>query len=662
MGDGQEGVIEEMEGAMRGFGRSDSGGNRGGTWARWRGVFRAFVQAVLISVFWAPAKGHVVPPENFHPVAESYRRICFVLNLNPVPWDLVRSDLEGVAEGFEEVDGKRAAEIREKVGEALAELGAEIEPEERRRVARGLFEVSTRAVADLLVAELERSEKSLHRYREARAALGVARQLWASFAHEVKYADPIGFRRIGEAWLEMSSSLGSPGFLNDRAIPPDGERFKVGMATIRDYLVANFGREYEFWQGRRLAPIPWASGTFDRSRAILPKLPPGSEVNKQLPRPRQILNMAERGVDEGETVLIALGDMAFDSSYIFGEPARSLLISCNTCHNKSITNPKFRIPGLSARAGGLDVTNSFFAPHANNGHFDPLDIPDLRGIRFTAPYGRNGRFDSLREFVRNVIVNEFNGPEPDPLLMDGIIAYMLEFDFLPNPHLRGDGRLAESAPESARRGEEIFHRPFAGMNGRSCASCHIPSANFIDHRRHDLGVVSGSSPFSRDGALDTPTLLGIKHTAPYFHDGSQPTIRGVSDWFNERFGLGLTERELGDLTSYVETVGDGIEPFEDTWHTLERELEEFGFFLSAYEYLKQVGNWELIEMTVRTIAQEIHAHKWDLQEREYMPILNLMADLMEDAGEAQDAGDYETVDHLVAEYRAIYSEYAEILH
>ena len=662
MRDGREGVTEKMEGASRGFGRTHLGGDQRGNCALWRGVFRAVVYTVLIIVFWAPVRGHVVPPENYHPVVESYRRICFVLNLNPVPWDLVRSDMERVARGFEEVDEERAEEIREKVGVALAELGDEIEAEERKRVARGLFEVSTRAVADLLVAELKRSEESLHRYREARAALGVARQLWASFAHEVKYTDPIGFRRIGEAWLEMSSSLGSPGFLNDRAIPPDGERFKAGMTTIRDYLGANFGGAYEFWRGRRLAPIPWASRTLDSSRAIPPKLPPGSEVNKQLPRPRQILNMAERGVDEGETVLIALGDMAFDSPYIFGEPARSLQISCNTCHNKSITNPKFAIPGLSARAGGLDVTNSFFAPHANNGHFDPLDIPDLRGIRFTAPYGRNGRFDSLREFVRNVIVNEFNGPEPAPLLMDGMIAYMLEFDFLANPHLKRDGSLAESALESAKRGEEIFHRPFAGMNGRSCASCHIPSANFIDHRRHDLGVVAGSSPFSRDGALDTPTLLGIKHTDPYFHDGSQPTVRGVSDWFNERFGLGLTERELGDLTSYVETVGDGSEPYEDTSHTLEMELEEFGFFLSAYEYLKRTGNWGLIDMTVRTIAQEIHAHKWDLQVREYMPILNLMAELMEDAGEAQVAGDYDTVDHLVAEYRAIYSEYAEVLH
>ena len=73
-----------MEGVSRGFRGSRAGGDLGGTRARWRWLFRAVFSAVLIGVFWAPARGHVVPPEDYHPVAESYRRICFVLNLNPV--------------------------------------------------------------------------------------------------------------------------------------------------------------------------------------------------------------------------------------------------------------------------------------------------------------------------------------------------------------------------------------------------------------------------------------------------------------------------------------------------------------------------------------------------------------------------------------------------
>ena len=113
-----------------------------------------------------------------------------------------------------------------------------------------------------------------------------------------------------------------------------------------------------------------------------------------------------------------LGDMLFDSPYIFGEPARSLQISCNTCPNKGVTNPNFFIPGISTAHGGLDVSSNFFRPASNNAIADPVDIPDLRGIRFTAPYGRNGRTMSLREFTRNVIVGEFNGAEPTPVMLD----------------------------------------------------------------------------------------------------------------------------------------------------------------------------------------------------------------------------------------------------
>jgi cytochrome c peroxidase len=444
-------------------------------------------------------------------------------------------------------------------------------------------------------------------------------------------------------------------------VQTDYSAFGDAAASVRAYVLKNFGASFQPLERGGLRPLPVGSPTFDPNAPIPVKLPPGSDTNKQLPRPRQVLNMASRGVDEGDTTLIALGDMAFDSSYIFGEPARSLQISCNTCHNKSITNPGFVVPGISKRPGGMDVSNSFFARHANNGHFDPLDIPDLRGIRFTAPYGRNGRFDSLREFVRNVIVNEFNGAEPDPTLLDGIIAYMIEFDFLPNPSIDADGSLSDAASDEARRGEAIFHRKFSGMGDRSCASCHQPSSNFLDHRRHDIGTVAGTGPASRDRAMDTPTLLSAAYTQPYFHDGSQPTLEAVNMWFNQQFSLGLNPAEIADLTAYVETVGSGVEAYEDTLYTLDAELEEFSFFLSAYEYLRQIEKPNLIAITFQTVAQEIHAHKWDLQNPEHLPTLNRLAELMESAYMSVNAGEVGKTDRLVAEYRKIYEENAHLL-
>ncbi|MCH7595851.1 MAG: c-type cytochrome, partial [Planctomycetes bacterium] len=213
----------------------------------------------------------------------------------------------------------------------------------------------------------------------------------------------------------------------------------------------------------------------------------------------------------------------------------------------------------------------------------------------------------------------------------------------------------------ARRGEEIFHRPFEQMGGMSCATCHVPSANFIDHKRHDLGTVRGSEDRSRDGALDTPTLLGIKYTPPYFHDGSQPTLRAVSAWFNGNYNLRLSEQELSDLTAYLETVGDGVDAYEDTQFTLEAEMEEFSFFMSAYEFLVERNKPEVMAMTFQTIAFEIRAHKWDLQDWTHMPVLERMADLMDKAYEANKRGDMETVEGKVREYRRLYAANVENL-
>jgi cytochrome c peroxidase len=613
-------------------------------------------------------QAHLVPPEPFHPIAESYRRMNFMLDLNPVAWKDVASDAGTIMEGLDRVAPEAGAAYDPELKALLAPaLGggegpvAPLDPEERKATARALHELCTVAVAETLIAELKAAESHLDSYTDASRALNEARQLWAAFEHEVRATDRDAFMEIGQTWLELSSAVGAPGVLGSGKVSADPESFKEGASKIIAYVEKNFGDGYSVVEGRPFAPLPVRSASFSPQATIPIKLPPGHNLNKQLPRPRQILNMATRGVDESETPLIAIGDMAFDSPYIFGEPARSLLISCNTCHNKSITNPQFAIPGLSTKAGGMDVSNSFFAPHANNGHFDPLDIPDLRGIRFTAPYGRNGRFSSLREFVRNVIVNEFNGPEPDPTTLDAMIAYMNEFDFLPNPALNADGTLSEEADAAARRGEEIFRRPFTGMGNRSCATCHVPSSNFVDHLQHDIGSAQGAEAASRDRSLDTPTLLSAKYTAPYFHDGRFPTLRAVNEWFNAEFELGLNESELDDLTAYVETVGDGVEAYEDTLYTLEAEMEEFSFFLSGYDFLKARDKDDLIQTTFQTVAEEIRAHKWDAQHDEMLDVLDRMAELMDEAYAASVMGDLETADAKVAEYLGLYEQHKDEL-
>ncbi len=616
-----------------------------------------------------PARGHVVPPEKLHPAAESYRRAAFLMNLNPVVWGQVWGDMQIIAKSIERVDPEAGKKFREEI--QAARKIAEPAPQDgenpdwvsaRENGRRAVFTSTTRSVSGLIVRLIERITPGSGR-RTVEGNLREARKVARAFADTLPYLDPQAWRGMQVSWLEASTRLGTPGVLKVGARAMDVEGIRAALSPIVEYMTRNFSN-FTAGPERRLAPRPLASPSYDKQAKIPVRLPPGANINKQLPRPRQILGMAERGVDERETTMIALGDMAFDSPRILGEPAKSLGISCNTCHNKGVTNPRFFIPGISSRAGGVDVSNSFFAGHANNGVFDPVDIPDLRGIRFTAPFTRNGRFPTLREFTRNAIVNEFNGPEPDPMILDAMIAYMNEFEFLPNPLLNKDGTLnGKRASPAALWGEKIFRRPFPQMmGGKSCASCHIPSALFIDHKQHNIGSVKGGyHKHSHDGALDTPTLLSAKFTAPYFHDGSLPTLRAVNEWFNRKFRLDLSRKELADLTAYVEAVSDGVEAREDSVFTLKPEMEEFQFFLSTYDFLKQRKKKELITILLRTVADEVQAHKWDVQQKEMLPTLNRMEGLLREALAAHQAGKIDETEAKLAAYHGMYEENVEQL-
>ena len=276
---------------------------------------------------------HIIPPEDLHPVAEAYRRATFVLNLNPVVWEQVETDVTAIADHWRNINPDAAEEFKaaaEKImARATGEAGA-AEPLARREAAAAVFTLLTRAVNDIGQAKLDLARQDLGSREPVRLELRQAHGVFMSFDDVLRATDPDGFRDLGQRWLELTSALGTPGLLGEGGVPFDRQRFDRAAADIAAYAQANFGAAFEPMPGRALAPWPARSPTFDASAVLPAKLPPGSNINKQLPRPRQVLNMASRGVDERDTVLIALGDMAFDSAFILGDPARSVGISCNT--------------------------------------------------------------------------------------------------------------------------------------------------------------------------------------------------------------------------------------------------------------------------------------------------------------------------------------------
>jgi Di-haem cytochrome c peroxidase len=318
-------------------------------------------------------------------------------------------------------------------------------------------------------------------------------------------------------------------------------------------------------------------------------LPIGSELDDDaIINPREVFH--SESLRGHRSYLSNLGNLAFNSAYVLGDAARTAHISCGTCHVNGASNPKLFIPGLSTHSGTFDTTGSLFNPLADNGVLDPAAIPSLRGARLLAPYGHDGRTASLRDFVRNVIVNEFAGPAPSPQILDAIVVYIEDIDLLPNPNLDDAGHLTANATAAQRRGEALFVRPFPHDPSMSCAGCHMPSALFVDHRQHDVG--SG-------GVYKTPTLLNADFNAPYFHDGRFGNFGQVIDHFNRLFDLGLSARDRADLGFYLAAVGDGVRP--DYHLTGTNVLADIDGFASVLDFAISRHNTEVVTLAVHSV-------------------------------------------------------------
>lgn len=339
-----------------------------------------------------------------------------------------------------------------------------------------------------------------------------------------------------------------------------------------------------------LPPRDGASFPLSGDETVLPQ---GTDLNEEaLARPREVFHSEVIG--GAKSYLVKLGDLAFNSPSILGGAARKASVSCGTCHVNGAGNPRLFVPGHSTRPGNFDTTGALFNPKAHNAVLDPVRIPSLRGARDLAPYGNDGRFASLRDFVRNVVVNEFAGPEPAPALLDAMVAYIQDIDFLRNAILGPGGRLTSRASDAQRRGETLFFKPFPHQPEMSCAACHIPSAAFVDHRQHDVGT---------GGFFKTPTLLNADFNGPYFHDGRFDRYDQVIDHFDRVFELGLSAQDKSDLVAYLSAVGDGERPYERDGAAA--QMKEINDFASVLVTAIPAHDTAVVSLAVATVGAEL---------------------------------------------------------
>ena len=304
--------------------------------------------------------------------------------------------------------------------------------------------------------------------------------------------------------------------------------------------------------------------------------------------------LTERHVTD-KTVLISLGELAFKSEVLL-EASRSfgVHVSCDSCHPDGGTTKLLFIQGLSGKPGTIDITNRAMTLY-EDGSFNPVNVPSIFGARHTPPYSRSGNFPTLRDFTRFVVVEEFGGIEPGALTLDALVAYEESLNFLQNSMINEEGNLSVGFSDSAKRGEKRFWEPFSSDANLKCATCHDPKGFFVDGQKHDVGTGS---------AIDTPTLRDLLITAPYMHDGRFDSLMQVVAYFDEYYGLVLTQQEREDLVEYLEVVGGG-EVAEET-ESIAVQLE------TAIVLLKrtiQAKDWALGKMVTTQILVELNAER-----------------------------------------------------
>jgi mono/diheme cytochrome c family protein len=188
-------------------------------------------------------------------------------------------------------------------------------------------------------------------------------------------------------------------------------------------------------------------------------------------------------------------------------------MACESCH------PDGRTDGLSWRIESK-----------------VLQTPTLAGrIAGTHPFKWDGGDKTINESLTNTM-RRLGGHGVGATEVKQLAAFLESMDPPRAPSVKDQRAVA--------RGKKLFDSDATG-----CASCHGGN-KMTDRQSHAL---------AHDiEATDTPSLIGLASTAPYFHDGSAATLDALLTDRGSVHGMGktarLSEKQIDDLIAYLETL------------------------------------------------------------------------------------------------------------
>ncbi|MDJ0755819.1 MAG: cytochrome c peroxidase [Ardenticatenaceae bacterium] len=195
------------------------------------------------------------------------------------------------------------------------------------------------------------------------------------------------------------------------------------------------------------------------------------------------------------------------------------------------------------------------------GFAGPRNTPSLRGMNATLPLRWSGEWDEAADAEFAIRMDSFG---------TGLVSGAMHCDLSPPdcvnhpPHAGTSADLDALAaflnslgwlepppadPETAtaiNRGAQLFEN-------LGCTSCHAPPL-YTDNLLHDIGTATADERIGP--AFNTPSLLGLNDSAPYFHDGRSATLTDAlqNPGDNGTHQVALSAAELNDLVLFLQNI------------------------------------------------------------------------------------------------------------
>jgi YVTN family beta-propeller protein len=194
--------------------------------------------------------------------------------------------------------------------------------------------------------------------------------------------------------------------------------------------------------------------------------------------------------------------------------------SCHTCHTEGHSN------GRKADTFG---DGSFGSPKI---------VLSLLGTGATEPWAWNGSKRTLEEQVRESMRMTMQPKTPPgERSVAALTAYLRTLD-VPAP---AGSQLSDTL--GIARGEKLFA-------SRGCTTCHAPPL-YANAHVYDVGFDDGDGG---NRQFNPPSLRGVIHKAPYFHDGRAKTLEQVVGKYQHRLRTALSDDEAHDLILFLKSL------------------------------------------------------------------------------------------------------------